>query len=107
MQLTHWLMKAREITRQKRSKFLNSARKVGLANCRCGCENHYIRVGKLTSYRVGKQTDPPLAPLTKEAAVAMAAASKRERAERKKAIRKKTSFGAKLAKRTRRAQNKR
>ena len=104
--ITFWVMKAWEITRQKRSKFLNSARKVGLANCRCGCENHYIQVGKLTTYRVGKQTDPPLAPLSKDAAAALAAASKRERAERRKAGQKKLRAGAKLAIRLRKAQQK-
>ena len=67
-----------------------AAQRVGFANCRCGCENHLIRVGKTLSYNVGQQNDPIMKKLSKTDAIALAAADKLERAERRRASRKKS-----------------
>ena len=64
--ITHWVMQAWEETRKKSDQLLKTARKVGLANCRCGCENHYVLVGKIPTYKVGKQSDPLMDALSEQ-----------------------------------------
>ena len=97
--ITHWVMQVLEQTRKKSVQLLKTARKVGLANCRCGCENHYISVGKISTYTVGKQNDPLMNPLSEEDAQNLVAAEKAERARVRRARRSKISAGQKLAKR--------
>ena len=69
-----------------------TAQKVGFANCRCGCENDLIRLGKISCFEVGKLGDP-ITKYTPEMAKNMAeqekllryqkrAAKKEERARR-------------------------
>ena len=92
-------MEAWEETRKKSRKLLKSARRVGFANCRCGCENKWIKVGKIETYSVGKKTDPPMQKLSDEDANALLIAEKAQRSKRRKERRKKQSAGAKLARR--------
>ena len=40
---------------------------MGLWNCRCGCENHLIKVRKI-QYEPPKEEDPKMEPLTKKQA---------------------------------------
>ena len=92
-------MEAWEETRKKSRKLLKSARRVGFANCRCGCENKWIKVGKIETYSVGKKTDPPMQKLSVEDCDALLIAEKVERTKRRRGRRKRQSAGVKLARR--------
>merc|ERR1712202_70225 len=48
--ITHWVWKAYLKENSKPNSLFRSAQHVGLANCRCGCENDKVRVAKLRSY---------------------------------------------------------
>jgi len=76
---------------------LKSAQRVGFANCRCGCENHLIKVGKIHTYKVGTKTDPVLKELTDEDAHILADEAKAYRARLRRQHRPKISAGAALA----------
>ena len=62
-----------------------------------------MNVGKTLSYNVGQQNDPIMKKLSKTDAIALAAADKLERAERRRASRKKISYGRIIASRSKRS----
>ena len=95
--ITHWTMIAWNKTKQKSKQLLKSAQRVGFANCRCECENHLIKVGKIHTYKVGKKTDPVLKELTDEDAQILADESKAHRARLRRQHRAKISAGLALA----------
>ena len=44
--------KAWDITKQKSGLIKKVAKRMGFYNCRCGCENHLVRVGRVVDYKV-------------------------------------------------------
>jgi len=47
-----YAQKAWEKTKVKHNLFKKIAKRMGFFNCRCGCENHFVNVGRLVDYKV-------------------------------------------------------
>ena len=69
---------------------------VGLANCRCGCDNHKVKVAKLETYTVGQKDDPPMFEITEEQAELFSKSDKLARAKRKMEKKKKQKRAGKI-----------
>ena len=65
--LTRWAGNAWDRFKNKTNLIKKSAKRMGLWNCRCGCENHLIKVRKI-QYEPPKEEDPKMEPLTKKQA---------------------------------------
>ena len=62
---------------------MKCAREMAFANCRCGCQNHFVICPRITNYEVPAQDDDPMMPLSKTEAHEMALAERLERHEKR------------------------
>jgi len=65
--ITRWAGEAWDKLKSESEIIERCAKSVGLYNCRCGCENHLIKVRHIL-YDPPKENDPKMEPLTKEQA---------------------------------------
>lgn len=85
--LTQYASEAWVALKNESKMIFKCAQRVGYANCRCGCENHKIRVGNIVDYDVPKLGTPKMKQLTREKAKQMAlinSALRKDKKEEKK-----------------------
>jgi len=78
---TRWLAEAWGKFCEDQKFILQCAREVGYANCRCGCENHYMKLDRISKYVPPSKSDPRMEALSKEEAKTMALAERLMRKE--------------------------
>ena len=87
--MTHWVMESwEEFCSRFPTQLFKTAQRVGFANCRCGCENDLIRIGKINNFKLGELGDP-ITEYTPEMAKNMADMEKLERFKKRQEKRKK------------------
>lgn len=64
--LTWWTWQSWEKISVKDSLILLCAKQVGFANCRCGCENHLLKICDHIEFELGAPEDPLYDKLSKE-----------------------------------------